>query len=205
MEAIRLEDLSMMYKDALVLYKNKPVYVLGIGDGNEFRIFDLFSQMEDFVKFSEKDFAPPTHRIGTVNVEGSCVYVCRNPVRKYSVGFNDANVLVKQIAGAKSNAPFKQIWPIVARLRYVGIANAMFNIYPAFYEAVLKAAELGGCVAWDKQFCVDVKRKVFYKDKEVGFVPPGVTDELEIEFNSGYKHLILLFKDNYTKSLERCS
>lgn len=193
MEA-RLEDLSMMYSDALVLYKDKPVYVLRVGA--VFDILDLESQEMNSVKFTEKDFSSLSRRVGMVNIGSDCVYVSRNPVRKYSVGLNHGNVKVQQLAGASSVSPFKVLYATAKGLREVGLANAINNKYPAFTEA-LSGSLRGGCQAFDKQFAVDKKGRVFYKTKEVGCVSITAKSEEEIEFNSGYSYLRLLLQNNY--------
>lgn len=201
MPAIRLEDLHMMYSDSVVLYKDRPVYVLGIGEGKVFSILDIATQERDDVAFKEKDFSAPTRRIGMVNIDGNCVYVSRNPVRKYSVGFNHGNITVKQLEGASLTMPFKAVYSLAVGLRHVGIGKAIDNLYPSLPEALKTVKANGGCQAFDKQFAVDKKNNVFYKTRLVGSCNWDARSEEEIEFRPGQSFLRLLLLNNYQRSL----
>jgi hypothetical protein len=195
MPEARQEDLSMMFEESIVLYRDKPVYVTAVR-GTNFHFYH--PEDGDLVrKYSDELWTSPTRRIGMVNLDGTVVYVARRPVRKYSVGFNSNNLVVHELEGAAKTLNHKVALQTILGLRHPGLYASLSNVYPTFPEACIQAAKVKGCVAFDKQFAVDANGTIFYKSKQVGGVAKGAKDESEIDFLSGFSYLNLLLQNGY--------
>lgn len=201
MPEIAAEDLRQMYRDSVVFHKNKPVYVENVNAAGDVAFLDILSQRRGIEPFSFKSFSTPTRRLGMVNVMGGVVYAYRVPVRKYKVGVASENTKVTSL---DVDFPHKgRVNPrdLVRGLQCVEVGEALMNKYPTFNQALKMLGEFNYAVAFDKQFAVDVHRRIFYKTRMVGEIPKGKNKLEDIQFAKGYEHLILLLDGNYEKTV----
>lgn len=200
MVEIDVADVRQMYEHTIVMKGSKPVYISRVGDRGEVRFTDLLSNKKDVVEFTLKTFTPPAaRRLGMINVEGSVVYASRLPVRRYKVGLAYENLIVKSLDVEYPEGKEHTV-ERVRGLQSTEIAEAMLNKYPTLKEALATVAKFGGAVAFDKQFAVDARRRVYYKTKRVGNVPPGVNECAGIVFDAGNEQLGMLLDGNYEKT-----
>lgn len=197
MPEIAVADIEQRYAKAVVMYKRKPVKVKKIGPDGQMRILDLFSQREETVPFSLKDFTPPALRIGFVNVNGSVVYVTRNPIRRYKAGLSSENT---SVATLRVHYPDGEGLTLhkVQEMECIELADALLNKYPSKRKCVNHLLQFRGAMAFDKQFAITSDMAVLYKKHIVGEINAG---SLEITFYDGYKHLGILLDNNYEKSI----
>lgn len=201
MVEIDVADVRQMYEHTVVMKGSKPVYVSRVGERGEVRFTDLLSNKKDVVEFSLKTFLPPAaRRLGMINVCGSVVYASRIPVRRYKVGFSTENINVKHLDVEYPEGADATLLRI-KKLECPEIAEAMLNKYPTLEKALKTVEKFGGAVAFDKQFAVDARKRVWYKTKRVGKVPDGVTECAGIVFDKGHEHLSILLDGNYEKAI----
>jgi hypothetical protein len=200
---ISLEDIHQMYVNSVVMYKNKPVYVKNVAPDGEALCIDMLAQQEVFIPFSIKEFTAPTRRIGFVNVQGTVVWMSRNPVRKYKVGFfrENMNAHVPDAAHAPNPGGRVEARERVRRLHVKEVADAIMGKYPTLKQAITRVDKYQGCVAFDKQFALNTDRRVLYRGRVVGALPYGANTVDGIVWAEGYNHLILLLEKNYEKTV----
>lgn len=190
MPEMSLDDLSSLYKHSVVLMNNKPVYVEAFNQRCEVLVFDLLSQRHKTVSYTSSLFKAPTRRIGFVNINESVVYVYRNPLRRYKIGYSDENIKVCTI-----DVPYPLNRSItrdrVEKLKAIEIADAMNNRYPSLTQAWLNSLRFNGACAFDKQFAVSYDGVVFYKTSRVGFAD-RVDGRMYVRFTEEHEHLKLL-------------
>lgn len=197
---IPYDDLQRDFVNCVVMYKNKPVYVNGITRNGDVIMLDLASQREEIVPFTIKTFDAPVRRVGFVNCQGSVVYVSRIPQRKYYMGLNAQNSSVKTITGIDyENRATKAR---IQSLCVPELADAIMNRYPDLEEACRMVKVRLGAVAFDSQFCVSSKGKIYYKGAEVGKVALNKDKASnDIVWNDGKKYLSILLDDNHEKTV----
>ena len=200
MDDVLDEDLQQLYQNSIVLFMNKPVYVEAIGRNRSLLIYDLIKQRSKQIKFSVNTVKPPTMRIGMVNIAGSVVYVTRMPVRKYKVGYTVENLkfhtLEVNYPAGKAETKHR-----LMSLKAPELADSMFNAYPSIDEAATLAEEIDGAYAFDRQFAVDSRRRLWYKTKIVGGVPRNAKEVSDLAFNAENKHLIQLLGEKYDTAI----
>jgi len=192
MVELSYEDIIQQYSDCVILYKGKPHKVKEIDHPNKVKILDLNTQRSKWVDFSFKTFAPPLLRLGYVNQDEVAVFVYRTPVRNYFTGINSLNC---KIVGNKESYTRNNVGSVVSKVSQMDspeFADMLLGHYPSLKEAVTRAEEFAGSVAFDKQFAVDLERKVFYKGYQVGNVY-GDT----VVFSSDNEHLSLVLGNEY--------
>lgn len=194
-----VDDLNQLYKDSLVLFKNRPVYVEGFFDNNIVSYFDLTDQRSRVKQYEEGMFLPPTRRIGFVNIGQSVIYVYRNPVRKYKVGYSLENL---KFSLPDVRFPFNRTAAKdrVMSLRCPEIVDSMFGRYPSFPEAMSYLETFSGACAIDKQFALGASGVVFYRTREVGRFKRTAESVKDITFSEGNEHLIMLLENTYEKA-----
>lgn len=200
MERLEVGDIDQLYRNSLILYKNKPVYVEQVNREGECTILDISTNRARVVKFSFKDFAPPARRLGFINLLGSVVYAARNPVRRYKVGINVENTRVVSLDVSYPSGGGRTV-DRAYTFRCPEVADALFNKYPSLEEAIKQVTEINGACAFDKQFAVDSRQRIWYKTQIVGTVKVGAKTADDIIFNDGFEHLINLLDGNYEKSI----
>lgn len=195
-EVLRAEDVQTLYEGCLVIYNNALVKVISI-DFDErpftFTLLNLSTQKKLKVPFKQEDFKNPEKRIGFVNIMQSVVYIVRNPVRKYHLGINKQNIEVRCPAVNYPNDRSRTRDKALA-LNSVEVYKAYAGIYPSLEEAYASAKEWESACAFDKQFCVDCKEIIFYKDKRVGKLVDSV-----IVFDKDFSYLECALGNNYEK------
>lgn len=200
---IAVPDIQQLYQHSLVMYKNKPVYIINVAANGNVQYLDLYSQKELVAPFSLKEFLPPARRLGMVNVKGSVVYAYRVPVRKYKVGIMAENLKVCSLdihypAGAGRTKQF------VLDLQTPAIADALANKYPSLEQCIEHLKEFDGAMAFDKQFAITGRGNyIFYKTVLVGRLPPKSKKIEDIAFTEEYKHLGILLNNNFEKPIVR--
>lgn len=196
---VSVDDLTQLYLNTLVLYKNKPIFVDGIGKTKKVTYFDLSTQRNMVVDYKEGIFKAPTRRIGFINIGKSVVYSYRNPVRRYKIGYSHENLkfLTIEVSYPESRSITKER---AMSLKSPEIRDSIFNSYPSFETAFMLAKEFNGAYAFDKQFAVCCRNRVWYKTDLVGTVNDSAKTIYDIVFDKEYAHLTLLLDNNYEKA-----
>lgn len=192
MAELSFDDIVQQYSDCVILYKGKPHKVKEIDHPNKVKIFDLITQRSKWVDFSFKTFAPPVLRLGYVNLDEVAVFVYRIPVRNFYTGINNINCKVIANKGSFTKNNVNTVVEKVSRMDSPEFADMLLGHYPPLKEAIKRAQEFIGSVAFDKQFAVDHEGSVFYKGVRVGDVKGD-----EVVFSSGNEHLSLVLGNEY--------
>lgn len=196
------EDLHRDLRGCVVMYKNKPVYVVGIGRDGDIAFIDLVDQKPGNAPFTIKDFTNPVRRVGFVNCYNSVVYVSRIPYRKYYMGLHVNNTLAKILIGVDYEHGAGLTKERVRNLCCAELGAAIMDKYPSFQDACKQVKKYPGACAFDKQFCITSRGHIYYKGESVGTcnfkTAKGIQD---IKWNKGKEHLILLLDGNYEKTV----
>lgn len=187
---VTIADLSQFFLHTVILYKNRPSYVLRIGETGMFSILDLEKQTASVVrKLSFTNMSPPHRRIGMVNLENNVVYIKRVPMRRYQMGLTKGNISASLAGADKGLRPLVDVNDI---LRSKALCDAMYGRYPSLEEAFKYANEFGVARAFDKQFCVGPDGKIFYKLMVVGSMDTSNPRADKIKFSPPFSHLSLI-------------
>jgi hypothetical protein len=194
MDDLSVEDIRQLYVGSVCMHKGVPIYFYKVSMEHVVTYYVLETQALKTAKFSLKDFTSPAGRLGFVNVMGGAVYVQRLPVRRFSVGLTKENLLVKTVRGCRypegENASIERIkGRNTPELHYT-----MMGVFPSMEEAYNEAVDVRGCVAFDRQFCINCDTGVYYKTQFV-----GVYGDKKINFEPQHKYLELLLGNEYEK------
>jgi hypothetical protein len=193
MDDISDQDKIQQFQDTLILYKGKPCKVKQIGP--KIKIFNLVTQRPSFVEFSLKEFAPPSLRLGFVNIDEAAVYVSRKHIKQFQIGLSKSNcsffVNDNMYVPDRRGAIHK-----LASLECPEFSDMLFGHYPKLEDAFAQAKEFKGAVAFDRQFAIDCRKQVFYKRWFVGYYEGGK----KIVFDDKYQYLSLLLNGEYEKA-----
>jgi hypothetical protein len=201
MMELDVRDIQQMYGKSIVFYQNKPVYVEAVGDNGEMVMTNLITQRGEMAKFSSKEFTAPMRRLGMVNVKGSVMYTSRTPVRRFKVGICAENIRVEPVEGVDYPAGRAETKHHVMGLCLPELGDTLFGKYPTFKQALTHVENMGGAVAFDRQFAIARGRKICYKSKVVGKIPAGKSNIKDIQFDKGYEHLTMALKGEYEKAV----
>lgn len=203
MEELAYPDIVQQYHKTIVLYKGEPVHVSAVGQDKPTKvlIFFLLTQVTKIVDFNLVDFTAPEFRIGMVNVGGSVLYVNRVPVRKMQVGLNANNTSIQYIDGVNYEDGPMAAAAQLKGFNHIALGAAIKGQYPSFEECLDFIKHFQGAMAWERQFCIDHRRAVYYKRKLVGKLAKNSTRPEKITFDKGFEHLDILLGDNCGKSL----
>lgn len=193
-----VQDLSQMLTDSVCMYKNKPYYILGIGRDYMARAFDILAQREVLIACDETTFTAPTTRLGFVNVKGYAVYASRIPIRRYKVGLSAENTKFAFLDYPYKDAAKLSIY--LGDLQRVELADCIMGRYPTIEEAFKRfdqGANSSRLVAFDKQFAIDYRGYIFYKERAVGRVAQVPTSVADIIFDPDFTHLTTLLGKKY--------
>lgn len=195
-----LDDLNQMFGGCLVIYKNKPYWTYRFNNKDSIKAFDLTTQRDVVLdKVDYRDVKAPGRCFGYVNVDDFVIYLARNPVRRYKVGayreamtFTAPENYTDILHSRGANSVFQLTAPQVC--------DTVFNRYPDI--PTIKTLLEGGAhiVAFDRQFAIDRKGYVYYKNIRVGKLPK-LTSIHDIVFDKEFKHLICLLDNNHEKSI----
>lgn len=197
---VSLADLQQYFMNSVILFKEKPTKVLAISDAKVFKLLDLESQKITQSADPFGHITPPNRRVGMVNYRGNVLYMRRIPMRRYQMGLNTANTNVT-IVGDCMNDQAGDARDTVRSLACRELADAMFNKYPTLKDALAHNKEFGGGMAFDKQFAVDARKRIYYRDKKVGSLPSSATTAAKIAWDAGYEYLSILLDGNHEKDL----
>lgn len=192
-----LEDLNQMFQNCLVIYKNKPYWFTRFNNKDSVQAFDLSTQRNVVLeKVDYKDAKAPGRCFGYVNVDDYVVYAARNPVRRFKVGASRDSMQFTFPENYRDVRATRGYEGVVA-LTSPNVCDTVFNRYPEL-ATIRKMLEGGSrIVAFDRQFAIDRKLRVFYKNKEVGKLDKND----QIVFEKDYSHLICLLDNNHEKSI----
>lgn len=199
MDEVAIDDLRTYFVGTIVLYKGKPCKVRSINEDKVYRITNLMTGKTASIQNAHKDILPPARRLGMVNICDSVMYVSRIPYRRYQIGINSQNVQVRPLAGASYPEGKENTKDVLRTFEGQGIAKCMLNDYPTFEEAIQLAKETGGCWAFDKQFAVDDKQRIYYRTTSVGVIAANKKSQDDIQFLKEYRHLSFLLGEPYEK------
>ena len=192
-------DINQLYFDTICTYKGAPVRVTDINQDLTVTIIMLRHGKSVRVPFDQDLFGPPLGRIGFVNEGTHCVYVTRQPVRRFQIGLNRGNIKLNSMP-FDDRKTAERDYNLVYRMNTKAWAKALDNEYPSLAEALRIVTAHGGVVAFDKQFAVDSKRRIFHKTTEVGHIPPRMSTVKRIVFKEQFTHLDTLVIYNYDKT-----
>lgn len=200
MAEISDHDIEQKYVGSIVMFAKKPVFIKGLYQRGKVKILDLLSQREDIVDFTVEEFKAPATRLGMVNIAGGVLYAYRIPVRRYKLGFSRDNLKVDSLNVKYEGGGMEAVEKIKS-LTSIEFADCIMGKYPNLKQAMKLLEKQGeGAVAFDRQFAVDCRNRIWYKRAVVG----GVGDK-GIVFSAGFQHLELLLDKNYAKETLRTS
>lgn len=189
-EVLNLADARQLYANSLLMYKGKPSFVLNINADFNARIRDLASGREHTVAFNTNDFKAVGNRLGFVNINCSAVFIFRKPVRLYSVGITQNNLGTSYSRDCFMGGNANTVVGLISTLQVNSLVDTIEGIYPEFGEAYQLAKDFEGSYAFDRQFSVDCRSNIFYKNNWVGVATGKTIDK--IVFNNGYEYLNLI-------------
>jgi len=202
---INLVDQRMMCQNALIFYRNRPVFVDRIVNEQEAFVFDLKEQRQKKVKWDIDRAAPMARRLGMINTPYGAVYLTRMPVRKFSIGLRDdednRNIAVAALNEAIYNNRQAAITH-VRELRGAGIRDAIMGVYPTLDEA-WELSKSGNVTAFDRQFAVDGNARIYYKTTCVGYYDPLAANG--VNWFEGCAHLGILLDGNWKKQITKAN
>lgn len=197
-----LEDLKQMFLESVCMYKNKPYHITRISGGREATCRNLLTQREEVLPIDEEKWSAPTQRLGYCNIQDGVAYLSRIPIRRYKVGLSQENLKVVIGKGFlfKNGANF--ITTYLQSLTSIELADCIMGKYPDVHKAYEMCRDgKQKVVAFDRQFAIDGRGRIFYKNKEVGFITKLPVKLNEIVFAAEYNHLTTLLGSNYEKSI----
>lgn len=191
-------DICVFFENTLCLRNDRPVFIQQIFKDFSYRYKDVQTQ-EYFIGTDIRDeVSPPNKRLGYMNIEGNCVYLKRNPYRIFQIGINRRNT---KILFAKYGSYFVDLYDVdrmVAGFSCKEFYNCMLGIYPPLKdcEDIISAPNFEGAVAFDRQFAVDSRRRIIYKNQEI---VGGLNGDCEIKWTKGKEYLKFLLETGNEK------
>jgi hypothetical protein len=192
-----LEDLNQMFGGCLVIYKNKPYWFTRFNNQKTVQAFDLSTQRNVVLEgVNYQDVKAPGRCFGYVNISDFVLYLARNPIRRYKVGaYREA--MRFEAPERYNDAHHVRGYANVVALTAPEVCDTIFNRYPDI--PTIRTMLEGGSriVAFDRQFAIDYKLVVYYKNKPVG----KLDKNNQVVFDKDFKHLICLLDNNHEKSI----
>jgi hypothetical protein len=194
-------DFDRYCHGCILKYQGKYVRVMGCGPtANPLGVQAHIMQENGMMQVIEAlcgEFQPITERVGFINVDDGCAYMMRTPARKFHKGLHPA-VMVVSTAHNLNVIQRDQL----KKLNYfTAIVAALKREYPSLKEAVKDAVDRDAVVAFDKQFCINPKREIYYREKRVANLPRNSTKLEAIKFQKGCEHLEILLSGDYEKTV----
>ncbi len=162
------QDVKTRLQHSVVMYKKRPMLVIGVEDKNTLVVQDLLTERAETAPIGEVDLDPSHAPLGYI-MEGEDVYLAmRKPVRRYKQGLNQENLLVKPVLKAEGRR--------MGRINFhsKSIGRAMLGQYPsvedAFQSARNRTSEL---VPFSRDWAVgthDEELSLVFRGEVVGFV-----------------------------------
>jgi len=199
MAELSVADISQLYADSIVLYKDRPARIITVHNDKTVTVLGLYSQRRNRVEFNQKDFKPTLGRIGFINHGGHAFYAFRRPSRRFSIGLTRNNTEVNSIC--RDMHKIINAYDQVRNMNTKSWAQALFAEYPTFRDAIRIAKETDGSCAFDKQFAVDSSRNIFFKKQLVGTIPVRMSSVKRIQFKPDYQFLEILLENHYDKTV----
>lgn len=194
MAEISIADAKMMYQESLILRKGIPVFIRHINEEGMVHAWNLVSQKFLRFRFKQSDLAPPSFRLGYINLGTNCFYLNRVPSRVYKVGISSQNLSRKRTDHPLLRAEEMEARAIMSTLSSVSLYKTIKGVYPSLQEAYRNAKDNSGCVAFDRQFAVDASGFIYFKGTHVG----KYLGE-DISFDRPYSYLV----NNLPKGLKK--
>lgn len=184
MAEMAVGDFESNFKDTIVMFEHEIVHVLRVSENRKVllkRIRD--GETIQSKSFMKEDYSVKDLRLGYINHDGYASYQYRSPLRVFKAGICRNNTNMTRIRGDGRLVPDNAILSTVE-------AYKMFMAeYPTFGEALRHVKDFGGSCAFDKQFCIDERRVIYYKTEEVGNLPRFCTKARNIVLRPEYGHL----------------
>jgi hypothetical protein len=195
------DDLCQMFDNTVSMYKNKPYNIIHISRDCTALVRNLLTQRESRIKIDEDNWTAPMQRLGFINIQGSCLYLTRNPIRRYKTGLSKENLNVATLPELPYPRGAMQAMTKVKELDCIELGDCIMGKYPSFEEALQEVQSGVSAMAFDRQFAVDNRGNVFYKTQHVGMVKLNAKSPDAIEFHPAFTHLTTLLMNNYEKIL----
>ena len=195
---LSVDDIIQIYKDTLCLYNGIPVKVMDVNRDKRIRIFNLLSQKAQWVDFEFEKFSSPKGRLGYVNIMGVCLYIKRQPVRRWSNGLtrNNMSIVTNPLLAARDQ---EYAVELAKERTHPSFISAMFGVYPSKEEALLMLEKGDKSVAFDRQFAIAKVGKtdliLMYKGVMVG----SVEKDGSFVFERKFEYLRNLLETGYGK------
>jgi hypothetical protein len=202
MDAINYDDLRVLYRGSVCLYKGTPVKVTEIkeeGRNNIFTLYNLELKKSFNVAFKIEDFSPIEGRIGFVNHSNMSFYITRRPSRQWIIGLAPTNIRINVLAKPAHYDCKHKAFAEIQELDTRAVLSAIKGEYPSFEEATHKAITTGGVFAFDRQFAIDCDKSVYFKTTKVGSLKRGENIQ-SIILDSKYEYLELPLMQHYEKT-----
>ena len=190
-DILTVADARQLYANSLLMYKDKPVFVISISADYRARIINIDTGRESTVDFSTKHFKAIGNRLGFVNSNCCCVFVYRKPVRLYSVGLTTNNTGIVYAKNCNMGGNAMNAVGRISTLQIQQLVDTINGEYPEFGEAQTLAREFDGSYAFDRQFAIDSERNIFYKDKHVGVSKGSCTKDIQFFDKFNYLNLVI--------------
>lgn len=194
------EDIPQLVKQSVILYKDQPVFVEAI-NGRILSLKNLITDKISEAVFSFKDFRAPSE-LGMVNIQKTCVYFWRKPMRQWSMGLTFGNSTWEYVSKKYEPLDLYQFTDLMYKFNNKEIANCIINNYPDIKQAVKTALENKSIVAFHRNFAVDGERNIYYKTHGV----VGRVNRIhQVIFDEPCKYLEQLLNFNYEDGIGRNS
>lgn len=195
---ILVQDYPLLFKDTSLLIEGVPYYVCSFRD-NIAECLDIGSQ--DYVNIDfQKIVSIKIPHVGYFNHRGCCGFVQRNPVRRFKHGLCRENTSadfhnLDNLEGEKRDR-YRDTGQLINRFQSKSHYNMLMNIYPSLKDAVELLQDGGDCIAFDRQFAIDVDFNIYYKTNNVGkcLIKDG---GYKITLQKKYEHLRVALPKEY--------
>lgn len=192
-------DICVFFLNTLCMRGDKPVFIQQIFNDFSYRYKDIQTQEYGLGKDIRNEVSPPNKRLGYMNIEGNCVYLKRIPYRIFQIGINHRNTKSFLSKYGRYFIDSYDVEYTAKGFHSKEFYNCMLGIYPSLEQClkiITDTPEFEGCVAFDRQFAVDYRRRVIYKNNEI---VGGLNDNCEIKWAKGKEYLKFLLETGNEK------
>lgn len=201
MADISVDDITTLFSGCVISYKGVPHKVLNVSPYKLIKMKNLVTNKIQNIDFNFDDMSHPLPRLGFVNSHCSTAYVLRKPVRRYQAGLTKGNIEIVCLRNNEEAYPEGRdiIIRMIHNMDGSEFTSMLLNEYPTLPEAKHNVKEFGGSQAFDRQFAIDSRFNIYYKEDVVGHLPKNCSTIERIEFTKGNEFLINLIGKNYEK------
>lgn len=171
---VPVRDLALILDGSLVRLGASVMYCRGIADG-KVHLKSIITQEETTIPVEGVSaIIPYLGPLGYINTDHGASYLTRKPRRQTRAGLTTNNVtcLMPQWLRETGRADY------IVRDAQRGLTNELIlqprdNNYPSLEVALSKSTRRESLFAYTRFFAVDMYRKIYYRNKEVGKYEDG--------------------------------